>query len=277
MAHVTDAATDRDVLGIDGMAEDLRPALCRGQKPRQHFHRRRLAAAVRAEKTEDLAARDLETDIIDGREITEAHGQMIRLDRDVTTIRPRTSRNPQRFVSTALLLRQQGDECRIECRRCRSLPQLVRCPRIQYAPAVHGDQPVEALGLFHVGGRHDDAHAGPACSDAVDQFPELPARQWVDAGRRFVEDQKIGIVDEGTAEAELLLHASRQLTRRTVSEGLQPCGVQKPGDAPLALAAILTEQATKEFDILVDRKCRIKVLAQALRHIGDARAGFAPV
>jgi len=34
----------------------------------------------------------------------------------------------------------------------------------------------------------------------------------------------------------------------------------------------MTEQARKELQILLDRERRIQVLAQSLRHVGDARA-----
>ena len=62
-------------------------------------------------------------------------------------------------------------------------------PAARIFPGVHGNQRVEPLGLLHVGGRHHDAHAGAARAHALDQLPELPARQRIDAGRRLVEDQ----------------------------------------------------------------------------------------
>ena len=99
---------------------------------------------------------------------------------------------------------------------------------------IHRDQPVEPLGLFHVGGRDDDAHAWAARAHALDQFPELAARQRIDAGRRLVEDQQIGVVDQRAAKAELLPHAARQLLRRAVGERREPGAVEQLGDAPLA-------------------------------------------
>ena len=56
----------------------------------------------------------------------------------------------------------------------------------------------------------------------LDQFPELAARQRIDAGRRLVEDQEIGIVHQRAAQAELLLHAAGQLAGRTVDERGEP-------------------------------------------------------
>ena len=41
----------------------------------------------------------------------------------------------------------------------------------------------------------------------------------------------------------------------------------------LALGAALAEQPGEEVGVLEDRQRRVEVLAQALRHVGDARAG----
>ena len=46
----------------NGLAEDPRLSLGRGQKTGQHLHSRGLAAAVRAEKAEDFASGDVKAD-----------------------------------------------------------------------------------------------------------------------------------------------------------------------------------------------------------------------
>jgi ABC-type dipeptide/oligopeptide/nickel transport system ATPase component len=43
-----------------------------------------------------------------------------------------------------------------------------------------GDQPLEPFGLLHIGGRDDDAHARAARAYALDQLPELAARQRIE-------------------------------------------------------------------------------------------------
>ena len=53
----------------------------------------------------------------------------------------------------------------------------------------------------------------------------------------------------------------------------QPDTVQQLGDAAVALGAALAEQPGEEVGVLEDRQRRVEVLAQALRHVGDARAG----
>ena len=115
----------------------------------------------------------------------------------------------------------------------------------QHAARVHRDQPVEARGLLHVGGGHQHAHAGPVGADAVDQLPELAARQRIDAGGRLVEDQQVRVVDQRAAQAELLLHAAGELAGRAVGEGRQAGGLQQLGDAAFALGAAVAEQAAR--------------------------------
>ena len=75
----------------------------------------------------------------------------------------------------------------------------------------------------------------------LDQLPELPTRQRIDTGRRLVEDQQIGIVDQRAAKAELLPHPARQLLCRAVGERREPGAVEQLGDAPLAFGTGLPE------------------------------------
>ena len=56
------------------------------------------------------------------------------------------------------------------------------------------------------------------------------------------------------------------------ANGARPVLVEQLGDAALALAAVVAEQAAEEVDVLEHRQRRVEVLAQALRHVGDARA-----
>ena len=85
--------------------------------------------------------------------------------------------------------------------------------------------------------------------------------------------KQVRIVDQGAAQAELLLHAAGQLAGRPVGEAAQPDTVQQLGDAALALGSAEAEQPGEEVGVLEDRQRRVEVLAQALRHVGDARAG----
>ena len=118
---------------------------------------------------------------------------------------------------------------------------------------------------------HAHARADAARIRSI-RVPELTARQRIDAGGRLVEDQQIRIVDQRAAQPELLPHAAGELPCRPIGERRQASAVEQLGDAPVALVARLAEQAAEELDVLADAEVGIEVLAEPLRHIGDARA-----
>ena len=199
-------------VGVDRPSQQERLARCRRQQTGQHLHGGGLAAAVGAEEAEDLAALDGEADVVDGGEVAEAARQVARHD-DRRVIVRRARRNPE-FVRRLRGDGQQRHEHALD--RGRAGSRLQFCGRAggQNPPAVHGDQPVVLLGLFHVGGGDQHAHAGTARAHAVDQQPELAARQRIDAGRRLVEDEQVRVVDQRAAQPELLLHAAGELAGR---------------------------------------------------------------
>ena len=77
LGHETDPPARLDVAALDLLAEEQRGSFGRRQQTRQHLHRGRLAAAVGAEKAEDLAALDPEVDVIDRSESAESLGQAV--------------------------------------------------------------------------------------------------------------------------------------------------------------------------------------------------------
>ena len=82
LRHVADAPAHLDVFfPADGLAEQLGRAFGRRQKAGQHLHGGGLAAAVRAEKAEDLALLDFEAHVIDRGEGAEALGEPVGFDR----------------------------------------------------------------------------------------------------------------------------------------------------------------------------------------------------
>ncbi|MCY1407264.1 hypothetical protein D9M71_225590 [compost metagenome] len=84
-------------------------------------------------------------------------------------------------------------------------------------------------------------------------------------------------MDQRAAQAQLLLHAAGELARRPLAKGGQARALQQIGDTPLALLAFVSEQAAEEIDVLEDGERRVEVLAQPLRHVGDALADGAAV
>ncbi len=271
LRHVADAIARTHVAGFEGFSEQERLAFARRQQARQHFHGRGLAAAVRADEAENLAAFDGEAHAVDRREIAEAAGEIARGD-DGRVAEDATRRYPQPLVAAAFLLGKQRDEPLLERRRAGSRLDLGRGSGRQHLARAHRRQPVEPLRFLHIGGGDHHAHALAARAHPVDQLPELPARKRIDAGGRLVEDQQVGIMDETAAKPELLPHAAGQLLRRTIGKGRQPGALEKLGDSHVPLGTGLSEQPAEKLDILADAEIRIEVLAQSLRHIGDAGA-----
>src|SRR6266850_2505386 len=75
---------------------------------------------------------------------------------------------------------------------------------------VHdGDVVAEPLGLVHVMRRQEDRPA--AASQVPDDLPELPPRLGIEARRRLIEEEEIGIADEGAGDGEALLLPARQV------------------------------------------------------------------
>src|SRR5262249_34283455 len=145
-------------------------------------------------------------------------------------------------------------------------------PWAMILPSSMAMSPIEALRFVHVRGRDQHAHLGPAGANSVDQVPELAARQWVNASGGLVENEQVRIVDQRAAKAELLLHAAGKLAGGAGLERIKRGGGQEFGDLCAPLGGRLPEQPAKEIDVLEYTKCRIEIAAQALRHIGDARA-----
>ena len=141
----------------------------------------------------------------------------------------------------ALGFRQQGDKRLLQRLAAGLRLELFGAAGRQHFPGVHRHQPVEALRFFHIGRRHQHAHLRLAPANAVNQLPELGARKRINAGGGLIKDQQLRIVDQGAAQAELLLHPAGQLPGRTVAERGQPGAVQELIDAVLALGSVVTE------------------------------------
>ena len=74
---------------------------------------------------------------------------------------------------------------------------------------VHDHEPVaQLLGLVHVVRRQDERHA--ALLEPVEPVPQQVPRLRVEAGRRLVEEQQVGLVDEGAGDRQPSLHPARQ-------------------------------------------------------------------
>ena len=208
--------------------------------------------------------------MIDRDEVAELPRQTLRLDRRRLVGRGDARAHDDLLVLGALGLGHQRNERLVEIGFAGLGQELLQRPGGDDLALVHRHQPVEALGFVHIGGGDHHAHLRAAGADGVDEVPELAARQRIDAGRRLVEDEKVGIVDERAAEAELLLHAAGKLAGGARLELLHGRGGEKFGDARAPLLGALPEQAAEEVDVLEHAQRRIEIAPEALRHIGDA-------
>src|SRR5262245_65142712 len=75
LCHVTDLALDRIAVANDVEAENGALAGISAEEAAEHADERGLAAAVWAEEPADLAAPDLEINVVHGRAIAEPFGQ----------------------------------------------------------------------------------------------------------------------------------------------------------------------------------------------------------
>ena len=177
----------------------------------------------------------------------------------------------------AFFLGKQRDECRVESVAASAFEKFIRCAGGEHAAGIHGHEPVESPRLVHVGRGDDHAHAGAPASDVLDQIPELCAGQRIDPGRRLIENQEVGVVDQRAAQAELLLHPAGQLACRAREKSSQAGASGQIINAPAAFGGGMPEEPREKLQVLLDRQCGVEVLAQALRHVGDPGANFFPV
>ena len=96
---------------------------------------------------------------------------------------------------------------------------------------VQQRNPRAALRLVQVRRGHHDRQA--ARQELGEQLPELTTRHRIDAGRRLVEQQDVGPMDERAGERQFLLHAARQSIgpagseRRQLGQGQQPIPLRR--------------------------------------------------
>ncbi len=172
---------------------------------------------------------------------------------------------------------RETDEGRLERGGPGAGAQLGRAAGGDHAAPVHRGQPVEPVGLLHVGGGDEDAHPRQVGADGRDQLPELTARERIDPGRGLVEDQQVRVVDQRRAERKFLLHAARELAGGAVGEGVEARGAEQHLDPLRALRRLLAEEPAEELEVLAHREGGIEVPPEPLRHVGHPRRHRLPL
>jgi hypothetical protein len=90
-------------------------------------------------------------------------------------------------------------------------------------------------GFIHEVCRDEDRHT--LIARQVDQqFPKPVTRQRIDARSRFVEDQHLGLVDDGDGEGEPLADAERQIEGALVDMVRKAEAIDLFGNAHLRVA-----------------------------------------
>ena len=106
---VADAPARIDVAGIERLAEQQCLPLARRQEACQHLHGRGLAAAIRADETENLAAFNGEAHPIDGSEVTEPARERARRDHRFAAAAPWRHFEPIAAVADGLRLQERNE------------------------------------------------------------------------------------------------------------------------------------------------------------------------
>ena len=137
------------------------------------------------------------------------------------------------------------------------------------APAVHDHEPVaELLGLVHVVGREHERDA--VLLQPVEPLPEHVARLRVEPGRRLVEQQHLGLVDERTRDREAALHAARERIDPRVAPVAQLHELEQLRGPPADLRARQVEVAAVDHEVVPHGELGVEVVL--LRHDTEAAA-----
>ncbi len=133
---------------------------------------------------------------------------------------------------------------------------------------VHDHEPVaQLLRLVHVVGRQDERHA--ALLESVEAIPEQVARLRVEAGRRLVEEQQLGLVDERAGDRQAALHPARHVLD-LVARPLRELGeVEQLVGAAGAFRAAEAEVPAVDHEVLADRELVVERVL--LGHDAEAR------
>ena len=102
----------------------------------------------------------------------------------------------------------------------------------------------------------------------------MAARQRIDTGRWFIQQQQIWVVYERATQTKLLFHSTREFPGRTIGKRVEPRSLEEVVDPPAAFARRLLEESPKKVKIFGNAELRVEVLAKALWHVGDTRTNL---
>ena len=141
----------------------------------------------------------------------------------------------------------------------------VRRVALDQPSLVHQAHPVAALRLIQISGGDQDRDS--VLDQLVQDGPEIAARDRIDAVGRLVQEQDFRPVQQGTHEAQLLLHAAGKLAGLAIAERLHAGHAQQFRQQAAALGDGDAEQVGVELHVFVDGQ--IDIEAEALGHVAD--------
>ena len=125
--------------------------------------------------------------------------------------------------------------------------------------------PVAPLGFVQIVGR--DQHGDAGLGEIVNQAPELPPRQGIDAAGRLVEEENRRLVKDGAAECQPLAPPAGQVACQRRFPAAQPRHLEHELAPRLDAAAGQPVDAAPEADVLIDGQQLVE--REALRHVAD--------
>src|SRR5207245_11109790 len=106
------------------------------------------------------------------------------------------------------------------------------------------------VGFVEIVRRNEQRHAGGR--ELIDQVPEMPARERIDAARRLVEKYDRRLVKEGASEGQPLPPATCKVARASVLAPLEPRHLDDKATARLEALAGESVDTRKKTDVLID-------------------------
>jgi hypothetical protein len=139
------------------------------------------------------------------------------------------------------------------------------------AAGVHQREPIAEQRLVHVVSR--DEHAYAALREIVNEFPELAARQRIEAGGWLVEEQHVGLVEQCRGNGESALVPERDFPRaqRGLIGKIEP--FERPLDTHASPPLVETVETCLKREVLPHGK--VGVQRESLGNVADAPLRFA--
>ena len=134
--------------------------------------------------------------------------------------------------------------------RHHGLGQLGRRPDCERPTALHDQHAIaQPLGLDEVVRRQDD---GPSlvAAEALDQGVDVARRHRIEGGRRLVEEEDVGIVQERPGEREALLHPAAEAAHAVVATVGKAEGFEQARDLVVQPPACHTVETAEECEVL---------------------------